>query len=131
VDSIATILVTLSDTTQGIVCNGVTDTIHFSLKSLGCANGIADINNPEIFTISPNPPHSLVDIDYGAVDWSNNLSLHLHITDMLGLSVYAYDVSRFSALHQVDASSFPTGIYVVTITDMQGRMMGVKKLIKE
>jgi Secretion system C-terminal sorting domain len=97
-----------------------------------CTVGIEEVNGtPLDIALIPNPAQSMVTVDYASIDWMQYNSMRLTVTDMLGQQVYQYELPRFSALHRVDVSGYTSGMYFVTLTSPQGRILGVRKLVRE
>jgi hypothetical protein len=81
--------------------------------------------------VYPNPTHELITVDYGSVDWSTREELQLHVTDVVGRELYSTSLSRFSAINKIITADFASGMYLVSLTDVNGQVLSSQKVVKE
>jgi hypothetical protein len=78
-----------------------------------------------IASIFPNPSHGNITIDFGHA----NANTKVVITDMIGNQVYQTKVAEGTGKLNVDLTSMPKGLYMVTVSNGTGSF--VQKMIVE
>lgn len=109
---------TLTGSTNG--CNGTT---MATVVILPCT-GINEVGN-NIASIFPNPSHGNITIDFGHA----NNNTKVVISDMIGNQVYQTKVAEGTGKLNVDLTSMPKGLYLVTVSNGTGSF--VQKMIVE
>ncbi|MDD5571664.1 MAG: T9SS type A sorting domain-containing protein [Bacteroidales bacterium] len=85
------------------------------------ATEIAKINTPENkFAVYPNPANNLLSVEKG----NKEISL-IEIYDMLGSVVY-----RSNYINKIDVSRFPSGLYLINITDAYSNQTKLKVIVE-
>ena len=93
---------------------------------------LREINSNDLnISVYPNPSQSYFIVDYGNVNWSIHDELVVSVIDITGQTIYTSSLPQYSALHKVNSSSFASGIYLVRIEDSGGRVLAVKRVVKE
>ena len=95
-------------------------------------SGLMEVNTSQLYIrIYPNPALDFFIADYGLTDWSRHESLELYIRDIRGQLMYSSVLPKYSGIHKVNSESLAPGMYLVEITDGYGRMLCVRKVVKE
>ncbi len=110
-----------------------TDTLGFSTSSdidapLSISNSYS--SNNFLFNIYPNPANHMI-----YVDFKNNFTekkYFLRISNILGENIFEKELNDiFKGTQLIDVSSFIKGMYIVSLIDYSGRIMGAQKIIIE
>jgi len=109
---------TVTGSTNG--CNGVTTV---TVTVLPCT-GINEVSN-NIASMYPNPSHGLVTIDFAKASDGTKVM----ITDVIGNVVFSSAVNNGTSKMNIDLTSMPKGMYLVTVSNATGK--AVQKMIIE
>lgn len=80
------------------------------------------VENPDIFTFSPNPVHDYLDLNFSL----NNIQAQIKISDATGKSLIQQSTNN--QIKRIDTSSLTTGMYFIEIRTNDA--VAVKKIIK-
>ncbi len=86
--------------------------IEFSLLSGEAVVSVDENNNSSSFKVYPNPTNNQLNIDSDFVQTSAQIMVH----NNMGQRVYESKGQTFRASGSIDTSEWPSGIYLVTIT---------------
>ena len=117
--------------TYFLVLNDDSTQLNRSFQKFPCTQTSIHEIKGENLVVYPNPTSDYITIDYGTVDWSSREELQLHITDIVGKEIYNTSVSRFSAWKKISTTDLASGMYLISLSDMSGRVLATQKMGKE
>jgi hypothetical protein len=77
--------------------------------------------------VYPNPVSDLLSLEFGNIHDAYTVNL----TDVVGKNVYSSAVNRQDNKLEIPMERYPTGIYMLRVTDIKGNLMYVDKIVKQ
>jgi hypothetical protein len=98
----------------------------------GTALSTIGIHEPDVsiigVTVYPNPTPDILNIH---ISHSSIDQVYISLLDMLGREVYSGKYAAISHLISLNMASNPSGTYILTIRDINKRVLGIYKIIKK
>jgi hypothetical protein len=110
-----------------IVDNGNDGTTDDTLFITGWPVGMQNIINKNGIKVYPNPVSNELNIEWASAPGSYTVSL----TDIVGRVVYTNTVAGNKGKAQVTMNPYPTGVYLLQVTDHKGVTIFKDKIVKQ